>query len=118
MVITLLAGLLLAVAGYLAWWAVSFEQFFWLLPAAIALVAAVGLFLRKRWSQYLWFAIALSASGFWLVSVARSTARAGWLYSDWLSSLISLVPGLFLLALCIAGSIAVYKHFRSEVNAP
>lgn len=112
MTIKLLAAFLLLFVGYFAWWAVSYVQLFWLLPAAVSLVTGIGLFLRRRWSQYLCFAIALSASVFWLVSVVR-IALSGWPYSDILGSIISLIPGLSLLALCVGASIAVYKHFRS-----
>lgn len=118
MIVTLLAAFLLLVAGYFAWWAVSYVQLWCLLPAAVALVTGIGLFHRKRWSQYLWFAIALSASAFWLISIVR-IALSGWPFSDILESIISLLPGLSLLALCAGGSIAVYKHFGSvSVNEP
>ena len=112
MTVKILAAFLLLVSGYLAWWAVSYAQLLWLLPAALSLAAGVGLFLRKPWSQFLWFAIALSATVFWLVSVTR-VALSGWPYPDMLGSIISLIPGALLLALCIGGSVAVHKYFPS-----
>jgi hypothetical protein len=114
--IRLLAVFLVIIAGYVGWWSITSGQLLWLVLASVALVAAVGLALSKRWSQYLWYAIALGASVLWVVTVVR-IAIAGWPYPDVVSSLISLVPGLLLLTVCIFGSIAVRRHFRQRANA-
>ena len=112
MTVKMLASLLLLVSGYLAWWAVSYVQLLWLFPAVVASVAGIGLFLRKPWSQFLWYAIALAGAVSWLVSVVP-IALSDWPYPDFPGSIISLSPGALLLALCVGGSVAVYKYFRS-----
>jgi hypothetical protein len=114
--IRLLAVFLVIVAGYVGWWSITSGQLLWLVAASVALVGAVGLALRRRWSQYLWYLIALSASVLWVVTVVR-IAMSGWPHNDVVSSVISLVPGLLLLTVCIFGSIAVRRHFRERANA-
>ena len=116
MTIKLLALFLLVISAYLGWWSVSTQAFLLLFPATISLIAAVGLFLSKRWSQYLWHVIAIVVSLSWFVSIIR-LALSGWPYDNTISSAISLVPGLFLVAVCAGGSAVVTKHFRGKQNA-
>jgi len=114
--VRILAAFLVIVAGYVAWWSISSAEFLWLVAAGLALVAAVGLFMRKRWGQYLWYLIALTTAVLWVVTVVR-VAISGWPYDDFASSVISLIPGLLLLTVCIFGSIAVTRQFRGGTNA-
>lgn len=116
MVIKLLATFLLVVSAYLSWWAVSAASFLWLLPSVVTLVAAVGLFLSKRWAQYLWHVMAAVVSLWWVVSVVR-VALSGWPHDSAILSAISLAPGLFLVTVCIGGSAVVAKHFGGSKNA-
>lgn len=116
MAIKLFASFLLVVSAYVGWWAVSAASFLWLLPAVVTLITAVGLLLRKRWSQYLWHTLALVISVSWVVSVVRATL-AGWPYNNALATVISLVPGLLLVAVCAGGSVVVAKHFRGSKSA-
>ena len=116
MTIKLLASFLLLISAYVGWWAISAASFLWLLPAVVTLIAAVGLFLSKRWSQYLWHALSLVVSMSWVISVVR-VALSGWPYDSALPTVISLVPGLLLVAVCAGGSAIVAKHFRSNQNA-
>ncbi len=116
MIINLLSAFLLVASAYVGWWAVSSSSLVWLLPSVLLLVAAGGLFLRKRWSPYLWYITALVISVSWVVSVVR-VALSGWPYDNALSSVISLVPGLLLVGVCAGGSAVVAKHFRASKNA-
>ena len=116
MTIKLLASFLLVVSAYVGWWAVSSASFLWLLPAVVTLIAGVGLSLRKRWSQYLWHALALVASLSWVASVVR-VALSGWPYESALATVISLIPGLLLVTVCAGGSLVVAQHFRGSKNA-
>lgn len=116
MVIRLLAAFLLIVSAYSGWWAVSSAAWLWLFPSVIALVGAIGLFLRKRWAQYFWYGIAFVACVWWVVSVLQ-VAISGWPQQTIASSIISLLPGLLLLTVCIGGSFAIAKHYRRESNA-
>lgn len=116
MIIKLLASFLIVVSAYVGWWAVSAASFLWLLPAVAILIAGVGLFLRKPWSQYLWHALALVASVSWVASVVR-VALPGWPYESALATVISLIPGVLLVAVCVGGSLVVAQHFRGSKNA-
>ena|SRR5882672_3844965 len=116
MIIKTLAAFLVVVSAYLGWWAVSSAVLLWLLPSVVALVAAVGLLLHKSWAPYLWYAIALTASLLWLVSVVRE-AFSGWPHERLLDSAISLLPGLFLVTVCAFGSLAVFRSFRGGTSA-
>jgi hypothetical protein len=116
MIVKFLAAALLTVSACLGWWAVSSSAFLWLLPALIALVDAIGLLLRKRWGQILWYAVAATASLIWLIAVVR-VAISGWPHESIADSLISLTPGLLLVFVCAVGSIAVTDYFRSKPGA-
>lgn len=116
MTIKLLAGLLLLVAIYLSLWAFSNASYYWIIPTIILLFEAIGLFLNKPWSQYLWHFIALFVSLWWVSSVAR-VALSAWPYKTLLESAISLIPGLLLVVVCSGASAAVAKHFRNNKNA-
>lgn len=116
MVLNLLAGFLLIMSAYVAWWALSSAAFVWLALAAVLLVAAAGLFRRKRWSQYLWHSIAITATVSWLVSVV-SAAQSGMFNGSALDIAISFVPGLLLVLLCAGGSAVVISHFRGNQSA-
>lgn len=115
MIIKPLAVFLLVVSVYLSWWAVSTASFLWLLPFLVLLVAAMGLFLSKRWAQYLWHFLVLSISLWWVGSIAQ-IALLGWPYDNVLSTAISLAPGLLLVTVCAGGSAVVAKHFRDTNN--
>ena len=116
MFIKLHTGFLLVVAAYLGWWSLATASFVWLLTSVVLLVVAVGLFLSKRWAQYLWYVMALVASLTWLITIV-SLALSGWPQEDALTTIISLVPGLFLVTVCAVGSAIVAKHYRSAKNA-
>ena len=116
MTIKLLASFLLVVSAYVGWWSITTASFLWLIPAVITFIAGTGLFLRKRWSQYLWYAWALIVSLSWVVSVAR-VALYGGPYDSTLATVIALAPGLFLVVVCAGGSAVVSKHFRGGKNA-
>ena len=115
-IVRALAVLLLLTASYLGWWSIAYGQYLWLAAAAVSVAAAFGLILRKRWGAYLWYLIALTASVLWFVVVVQ-VAISGWPYPDLVSSVISLVPGMALLAVCAFGTIAVARYFRGTRNA-
>lgn len=117
MVIRSLAALLLIISIYFGYWAVNNSSPFWFVAVAIGVLTAYGLVTNKLWAKYFWFGIAALCSAFWLVSVGSIIAMGQWPYSTALDSIVSLVPGLVLLAICGAGSVAVHKHFKSTNNA-
>jgi hypothetical protein len=117
MVIRTLAALLLACSIYFGCWAVSNSSPFWFVAVAIGVLTAYGLIMNRVWAKYLWFGIAALVSIFWLVSVG-CIAMSRWPYATALESIVSLVPGFVLLAVCGMGSVAVHKHFRGTDSAP
>ena len=116
MIVKVLAAFLLLVSAYLGWWAVSSAAPFWLVPAVVSLVAAIGLLRGRRWAQYLWYAMSAIASLLWVFSVVH-LALSGWPHETVLASAISLTPGLLLLLVCVGGSIVIARHFRGGASA-
>ena len=116
MIVKILGMLLIVASGYLAWWAISYASWLWLIPSAFAFVGAIGLFLNKRWGSYVWYAIALITSAWWLQSIVKLLI-SGWPEESVFNTGISLIPGLLLLVVCVGGSIAVAKQFRSAADA-
>ena len=109
MSIKLLAAFLFLVSFYIASWSISHSTWLWLMPSLIAITDAVGLLLRKRWSAYLWYAIALTVVVSWSFFIGQ-LLFSGWPRESTLRIAISLIPGISLLAVCVGGSVAVRKH--------
>lgn len=80
--------------------------------AAVAFIAAAGLFLNKSWSKYLVYLFAVTMSSQWIY-VVWAINRSGWRYDDNKSNIISLLPGILLLTVCICSSAYVYKYFKN-----
>jgi len=112
MIIKFLSTFLILVSVYFGWWGATTGTLLWLGTSLFAFVAAVGLFLDKVWSQYLWHALSLAIIASWAYTVA-SVAMAGWPYETILETFISLIPGLLLVGVFAGGSVIVYKHFRA-----
>jgi len=85
---------------------------FSLVFASLSLIATIALYLRKNWSKYLIYSIALLTSGTWLLAI-YVVAQNGWPYATIQETIISLIPGFLLLPICICGSIVVHKYFKS-----
>ena len=79
--------------------------------ALLSMFAAISLFLRKSWSKYLIYLVALLTSGTWLLAILV-IFKDGWPYSTVKESVTSLIPGFLLLTVCICGPIVVYKYFK------
>ena len=116
MTLKILAAFLFSISVYLGWWSFSKGSLLWLFPTFTASITSLGLFFNKPWSQYLWHIIAIAASILWLASIVR-ISMSGWPYESLLSSIISLIPGLSVLVICMGGSAIVFKHFRSNKNS-
>ena len=113
----LIAATILLIAFYVLWWSVSFAELHWALLAALLLAVSAGLYLGKRWGAYLWFGLAVGTTLWWFAVLAR-VVESGWPYQGFTDSAISLLPGLFLLGLCVAGSVLVYRRIIRGNNAP
>ena len=94
----------------------SAAAWFWILLSIVALIGTIGLYLHQRWAQYFWHGIALVACVWWVASVLQ-VAISGWPHQSIVSSLVSLLPGLLLLTVCIGGSFVIAKHYRRASKA-
>ena len=83
--------------------------------AAILIVAVVGLVFEKQWSQYLVYAT-LSLLILWWCYVVGSMSGPDWPFTDTLSTVISLLPGVALITVFLAIMFAVRQHFRSIIK--
>ena len=105
-------ALLLSSYGLYGLW-IAYSAQNWV-PAAwgtLVLVGCVGLLLRKKWSQYVVYVFLLGVIVSWTIGVWK-VAATGWPYSDFLSSVISLTPGILLVLFCAACGLVVFRHFR------
>ena len=69
------AAFLMLYAGYIATFAVQSQSIVDALLAALLAVTAIGLWLRRQWSQYLVYAISAALVVFWLVQMQSLIAR-------------------------------------------
>lgn len=111
MIVRVLGSFLLLYAAYLCNSFMHAQTFSTGLWAVWALICGFGLLLQRKWAAYLWYALALLASASWIWAVV-GVIRTGWPYPDVLRSVISLFPGVCILAICGLGSLAVAKQFR------
>ena len=75
--------------------------------------AAVGLIFSKSWSQYLVYLISLSTAGGWAFVVIHMAIN-DWHYSGVQQTILSLIPGLLLVSVCVLFSVFVYKYFNKQ----
>ena len=115
MIVRLLGLVLLSYAAYIG---LSFSNAPTLSSAlwgACFFACGLGLIFHVRWAAYLWYVLAIVTSASWIWAVI-GVARTGWPYADVLRSVISLIPGLGILAVCGLGSVAVAKQFRRSTR--
>lgn len=108
----LLAAVPLASWGAWAIWA-WLQGWHWTtaLFGVVALLTAGGLLFLKLWAKYLAYIFAAGLSLSWVYAVWQVSVR-GWPYSDWFRTALSLVPGAFLLLICVGGSYVVHGQYR------
>jgi hypothetical protein len=110
----LLVALLAIYGAYTSWLTISMNAWFliWALPC---FGAAIGLALSKPWGRYLVYAVAACTAIGWALYVGFIAIR-GWPYHDVERSIISLVPGLLLVLVCVLAIVFVrdlYKHGKT-----
>jgi hypothetical protein len=113
-----IAVLLALYGGFALQQGMGGENYLALLCAVLAFAAAVGLWLRKPWSQY---CVYILASGFvfpWLWytwSVWWGVWRHnGWPYDTVLQGVIGLLPGLCMILCAVGSSVFVFRSFRAR----
>ena len=113
------ATMLLAVVPLALWggWAVwaTLQGWHWITAGLgiVALLTASGLLLLKVWAKYLAYVYAAGLSVSWVYAVWH-VALQGWPYSDPLRTVLSLIPGTFLLLICAGGSYVVHRQYRRQ----
>ena len=93
---------------YAAIQAMSFSFCFY---GIVSTAGFIGLIKSKIWSQYIvyFFALAVVATvGYGIFDVTKR----GWPYNDLQRTIISLMPGLFLIILAAGSCLIVFKHFK------
>ena len=98
---------------YGLWTAVHAWHWATFLWSVVILVGSVAVYFRKRWSQYVVYLCSFTLIATWTYAVANVAISGAWPYHDYLRSAISLLPGLALVLVWLAPSIAIFMHFHS-----
>lgn len=113
---------MLLAAGPLAFWGawvlwVSLPYGQWLVGilGGVALVTAGGLLFLMTWAEPLAYLIAAALVVNWFYAVAQ-VISGGWPYADWLTTVLSLIPGALFLIVCAGGSWVVHKQYRRHAR--
>ena len=80
------------------------------------LSTAVGLVFNRVWSQYLIYLMWILIIGYWTYSLWWAFEH-GWRLEWKLRNLLSLWPGMVLVALAVLSSMYVYQYFRKLRDA-
>jgi hypothetical protein len=94
---------------------VSYRQLIWGVFGILAVVSAAGLLWDKRWSQYLVYLVAAMLPISWGFAVWRLSVE-GWLNDHAIAVIFALAPGALMVVVCVAVSLAVFKHFHPAKN--
>lgn len=107
----LAAGPLTLWGGWALWVSMSHGQWIAGVLGGIAVVTAGALLLLKAWARPLAYLFAAWLVLGWFYAVGQVISR-GWPYTDWLQTVLSLVPGALFLIACAGGSWVVHKQYR------
>jgi hypothetical protein len=89
----------------------------WLPISAVCLTIALGLLLRRLWVQHMLLGIAIIVSVGWTAMLV-AIAWEGWPYTGALKSILSVIPGLVLIAFLWGMVLLVGRSFRRRPKAP
>ena len=106
-------GILMLYGGYSVWLAHESGYWTYWCWGAVSLSVGIGLALERRWSQYPVYLLAFATLAGWGYAT-WSVWNQGWPYHDAESTVISLIPGAFLVTLCFAVSWFVFSFFRNN----
>lgn len=112
--IKVIASLLALYGTYSLYAVFSGQGYLSIIGAVLALAAALGLWLRKHWSQYFVYVLSAGFVAEWLWLVCRSVQQKSWPNGDAIQSVIALFPGLCLVALVVGASVLVFRSFRDQ----
>jgi hypothetical protein len=86
--------------------------------AALLLIGAIGLFLKRPWARFPIYAFSVAVVPTWILYTIWFVRRAGWpYYATTLASVLGLVPGALLCAGCAVACWLVHGYFRPEPEA-
>jgi hypothetical protein len=106
----------LAAWGVWALWAgVEGQQWVTGILGVAAVAAAWGLLVLRPWAKYLAYMFATGLGLSWSYAVWQMIAR-GWPYRDWLTTVLSLIPGACLLVVCAGGAYVVNREYRRSMR--
>jgi len=81
--------------------------------AALLLIGAIGLFLKRRWARVPIYAWSVAVVPTWILYTIWFVRKAGWpYYATTLASVLGLVPGALLCAGCGVACWFVHRYFR------
>lgn len=112
MIVKLLAFLLILGAVHFSRWAAEHSAPVWIAVAVTMAACGIGLLFRHAWARYLWYVLAAAASGWWVLTTVL-IALNGWPMRSIADSVVGLIPGVLLLVVCIGGSMAVRRDYRT-----
>jgi hypothetical protein len=80
--------------------------------ATLTLLAAVGMWMRKPWSQYFVYVVSALVAGQWLWQTGTFVYRNGWPYETTTLNIFGLAPGLCIVAFAVGSSVLAFRSFR------
>ena len=106
---------LVAYSAYVLWLAVDVGHWTYWGWGAITVIAALGIGLTKAWAENIIHCIALVTIIGWGY-VIWGLYAIGWPYTDAMSSILALIPGLLTAVICIVSSWFVYSLFHHDTS--
>lgn len=106
------AGIFAAYAVYSIYMAIGYKSYEMYLLAAVSLAAAIGLWTRQSWSQYLVYSICAVFNGWWAWAAWQSIRIGSWDPVSVDQYFLGLLPGFMFLAVAIGCCLVAYRSFR------
>ena len=78
----------------------------------VSIAAAIGLWLRKPWSQYCVYVVSVAVAGQWLWLTCSDLYRNGWPSGQSLDAVVALLPGLGVVVFAIGSSFVAFRSCR------
>jgi hypothetical protein len=82
-----------------------------LITLILSLVSIIGLVLNKKWSKYSILCLSLLISLSWIYIVIAVSSKV-FVSESMGEIIISLIPGVLLLALCFSCTVIVFRYFK------
>lgn len=107
-------ALLASYGAYAVWQAIANRSFVFALVGVVAIVACVAAARLLAWSRFLVWLLAAAFIGGWAYSVYAAAAAGYYRTISGPQIALSLLPGIFLIALSCFCAFAVFKQFRAS----